>query len=151
MSNLINATPIEITYLDGRKETITLGQLALRQLYVFIKHLGGSDTPALAALCAGKPVEWIDTLTDDSFDALVALSIKLNFQRATDRVKADPVALGKLAPMLLDLEKVAAGIEARAQAPFLQAKPTPGQPGPAESPAPAPSASAAATGIAAST
>lgn len=138
---LINATPVEVTFRDGTKATITLSELSIRQLYVFIKHLGGSDTPALVALCAGKPAEWVDTLSDASFDALVAVSIKLNFQRATDRVKNDPVALGKLAPMLFELESAIGHLETRIS----------GQPGRTALPAPVPSASAPETGSAAST
>ncbi len=143
---LINATPVAVTYRDGKTETVTLSELSIRNLYQFIKHLGGNDTPALVALCAGKPIEWVDTLTDESFDALVAASIKLNFQRATDRVKIDPVALSRIGPMLLEIERVSAGILAMPP----DAMKTPGHSGSGSSPEGAPSASAAATGIASS-
>ncbi len=137
---LINATPVAVTYRDGKTETITLGELSIRNLHQFIFHLGGNDTPALVALCAGKPLEWIDTLTDTSFDGLTAASIKLNFQRATDRMKTDPVALSKLAPLLLTLEKVTLEM--------MRMQATPGPSGNALSLAPALSASAAETGTA---
>lgn len=146
---LANASPVPVAYRDGRSETLVLGELSIRQLYTFIKHLGGSETPALVALCAGKPLEWIDTLTDQSFDALVAESIRLNFQRATDRVKSDPVALSRLGPILLELDRVAKAIETN---PLATAEPaTSGAPGTISSSAPAASASAVATGSASST
>ena len=147
-TTLASAKPVPIAYRDGRTETLLLGELSIRQLYTFIKHLGGSDTPALVALCAGKPVEWVDTLTDASFDALVAESIRLNFQRATDRVKSDPVALSRLGPMLVEIDRVKKAIGAD---PFKalpeeekknEEKETSGAPGTISSPAPAASASA---------
>ena len=60
----------------------------------------------LVALCAGKPPEWVDTLSDDTFDALAAQAIKLNFPRAVARAKSDPVAAAMLAPLALSLASV---------------------------------------------
>jgi len=105
-TTLVNAVPVEVTYRDGRKETITLAELSIRQLYVFIKHLGSSDTPALVALSAGKPADWVDTLSDESFDALTAAAIKLNFARAVARGQSDPVAAATLGPLLISLVDV---------------------------------------------
>jgi hypothetical protein len=136
---LINAVPIEVCYRDGHKETINLGELSIRQLYVFIKQLGASDTPALVALCAGKPPEWIDTLSDDSFDALASQAIKLNFTRAVARAKSDPVAAAMLAPLALSFANV------------MRSQQTLGSFGSDLSPAPAASESAAETGNGSST
>jgi hypothetical protein len=138
-TTLLNATPVTVTYRDGRTETIALGELSIRQLCLFTKHLGGNDTPALVALCAGRPVEWIDTLTDASFDALLATAIKLNFQRATNRAKTDPVALSQLAPLLLEIDRLIPQLTA-----------TLGQSGSGSSPGHAPSESATETGSASS-
>jgi hypothetical protein len=134
MPTLVNASPIEVIYRDGRKETITLGELSIRQLYVLIKQLGNSDSPAMVALCAGKPIEWVDTLSDESFDMLVAKAIELNFNRATDRARSDPVASAMLAPLAIAFTNV------------IRALPTNGSSGNALSPAPAAPGSVAATG-----
>lgn len=139
-TDLVNQIPVAVTYRDGRTETLAIETLTIRKRYLFIRHLGGNDTPALVALCAGKPVEWIDTLTDASYMALVAECIRQNFTGAMELVKNDPVALHQLGPLLFSLEKLTRELQ-----------PTNGPYGSGSSPAPASSASAVEIGSGSST
>jgi hypothetical protein len=133
-TTLVNAVPVEVTYLDGRRETISLSKLTNRQIYTFIELLNGNKTPALVALCAGRPEDWIDELTEEAFGLLVAKSYELNFQKALRLIIRDP-AIGSMSlPMLRRLEALEQ--ESRSRGPITN---TP-------SPAPAPSGSAAETG-----
>lgn len=101
---------IEVTLADGvTKENVELRRLTLRQLYGYIEKLGGKASPELVATCAGKPIEWIDTLSDESFAELAEVTFAANFQRAVTLAGRDPVAAGMLAPFLL-LAKAARGM-----------------------------------------
>lgn len=132
-STITNEHPVVITYRDGRTETLKLGELSIRNLYRWIEHFAKNDVPALVALCAGKPVEWVDSLTDDSFGDLSKLAFELNFPRATALSSKDVTVAALLKPSLLQIASLAdhAG-------PLSNAK----------SPAPAASDSAAASGSA---
>ena len=133
-STLINAEPFVAEMLDGKTETISLGRLSIRQLYAFTQHLAGEKVPELVALCAAKPVEWIDTLADESFAALAKRCIALNFPRAVTLSKNDPVIAQRVLPFLQGMQTVA--ILGATAGLFLNNK----------SPEPAASASAAASG-----
>jgi len=139
-TTLVNSIPVEVTYRDATTEKITIGKLSIRGLYTFLKLLGESDTPGLVALCAGKPIAWVDSLTIDSFKKLADAAIGQNFNEATELAKSDPVALGKIGPLLIALEGVASK--------FIEMS---GSNGSGASPTPAPAESAAATGSASST
>ena len=138
-THLLNATPHEVVYLDGKTEALAIGRLSIRNLYTWTHHLAADRLPELVALTVGKPLEWLDTLTDESFAALSAKCIELNFQRAMAVGKVDPTIAVKLAPLLQGL----AGI--------LRASPSPGPISSEPSPAPVPSASPVATGSESST
>jgi hypothetical protein len=142
MPSLTAQHPVTVHYRDGTSATIALAELTIRQLYQFARHLAGGDSAALVALCAGQPPEWVDTLTDESYLALVAKAHELNFPRALRLAGSDPVLAARLAPLALDFERLSqvAGL----------AK-THGPSGSASSPTPAPSASPAETGSASST
>lgn len=133
-THLINATPFAVTYLDGSAETIQLGRLSIRNLYTWTHHLAADRLPELVALTVGRPVEWVDNLTDASFAELSAHCVKLNFPRAMEIGKTDPTIAVKLAPVLAQF------------AAALRASPSPGPSSSAPSPAPASSASPAGTG-----
>ena len=137
--NLLNATPHEVTYLDGKTETINLGRLSIRNLYTWTHHLAGDRIPEMVARSTGKPLEWLDNLTDESFAALSAKCIQLNFPRAMVLGETDPTIAIKLAPLLHQLVGV------------IKASPSPGPISSASSAEPAPSASPAEIGSASST
>jgi hypothetical protein len=161
---LLNAVPFEVTYLDGRKETLKIGELPIRALYEFIEFVRRSQTPELVALCAGKPPEWIDLLKLESYGALAEQCIKLNFQRAMTLVEKDPVVASAMAQILIGtinfatsmgtidpktLEALKALDAAATRKSEKTSSPAPAESAPsssAPSPAPAASASPAATG-----
>ena len=114
-THVLNGTPVSVIYRDGSTESILIGELSLRNLYVFIKHLGASDTPALVALAAGKSPEWVDTLSDESFDALNKKALEANFPRAVARANTDPVAAAGLAPLVRVLAAAMEGVQTSGQ------------------------------------
>ncbi len=136
---LINASPFEVILSDGTKETVSLRQLSIRQLYQFTEHLRGDNMPALVSLCVGKPDEWIDTLELESYGALVKKCLELNFPKAAMLAMSDPIVATKLAPLLARIQNAEKMIAIS------------GLPMNAPSPAPVASASAAVTGSAPST
>lgn len=106
-----------VTLSDGvTTEEVELRRLTLRQLYAYIEKLGGKASPELVAMCAGKPVEWVDTLSDESFAKLAKETFAANFQRAVTLAKEDPVAAGLLAPFLL-LASAARGTDGEEKSP----------------------------------
>ena len=137
--HIVNATPVDVVYVDGKTERLTLGRLSIRQLYQFTHLLSGDKVPDLVALCAAQPVEWIDTLSDESFAALARLAIELNFPRAMTLAKDDPVIAARVAPLLARMQL--ALVQADSFGPISNGS----------SPAPAASASAAETGSGSST
>jgi hypothetical protein len=142
-STLVNALPVEVTHRDGSKSTVVLRDLSIRQLHQFSVFMGEENTPALVALAAGQPAEWVDTLSDDSYDALVRLAQERNFPRAIARAASDPIALARLAPLQRRFQQLGQLAQL--------SPPTSGANGSTASPTPAPSESAAETGSAAST
>lgn len=97
---LINGKPFEVQTLDGKTETVVLARLTVRQLYSFVDCMKGDNTPGLVALCSAKPVEWVDTLTDESFSALAEECIGANFQRAVKLAKGDVSVAAKISQTL---------------------------------------------------
>ena len=68
---------------DGTtKETVEVKRLTVRQLYRFVELTGGKTPTDAVAMCCGKPAEWVDTLSDESFIELAAIVHKANFPRA---------------------------------------------------------------------
>ena len=105
-TNLINATPFAVVYLDGRTETLSLPRLSIRQLYTFAHHIDGERSVEIATLCTGRPAEWLDTLADDSFAALVEKCIELNFPRAGVIALKDTTLAAKLIPFAQKVQTV---------------------------------------------
>lgn len=146
--SLINAEPVEVESLDGTKVSVSLARLSIRQLYVFAEHVRGNKTPELVALCTGKPIEWVDSLTPESFAELAGRCVTANFPTAMTIAEKDPVMAIMIGPL------VATGVlSVAAMLPAIKppTPPTAGESGSSSSPAPAPSASAAASGSASST
>lgn len=104
--NLVNATPFTVVYLDGRTEVVQLARLSIRQLYTFAHHLDGERSVEIAALCTGRPPEWLDSLADDSFAALVEKCIELNFPRAGVIALKDSTLAAKLIPFAQKVQTV---------------------------------------------
>ena len=99
-TTVLNALPIAITYRDGKTETIELRELTIRQLYKFIEFFGDNNSPALAALCAGREDNWSDTLSDSSYAAVVKEAIRLNFPRAETIMAGDVTVAARLTPVI---------------------------------------------------
>lgn len=137
--NIIETSPFDVAYLQGSPETLQIGRLSIRKLYTWTRLLSEDRLPDLVALTVGKPIEWVDTLTDESFAALSTKCIALNFRRAMEMGKTDPTIAVKLGPLLAQF--VAA----------LRASPFAGKILSAPLPAPASSGSPAATGSESST
>lgn len=138
-TTLINALPVEVLLLDGTKETVNLRQLSIRQLYRFAELAAADSTPEIVALCADKPVQWIDGLDLEAYGTLVQKCHELNFQRAVILVAKDPLIAARLLPLLLRLDAAT------------KLLPSFGDSSKDQSPAPASSASMAETGSAVST
>lgn len=136
---LINECLVQVSLSDGTKETVSLRQLSIRQLYQFTEHLRGDNMPALVSLCARKTDEWIDALELESYAALVKKCLELNFPRAAMLATSDPIVATKLAPLIARFQNAEKMISIS------------GVPTNAPSPVPAASASVAATGSAPST
>lgn len=104
--SLTNQNRVEIEYIDGSKTKISLkSQLTIRELYTFIKHIGGNDTPSLVALCAGQPIEWIDKLKLTSYTKLSSECVRLNFRDAMEIVQNDPIAAAQMGDFLTNLHR----------------------------------------------
>lgn len=89
----LNATPVTVTYeATGQTEEIQIKQLTNRELYKYIKAIKDDDMVSVAAFCAGKPLEWIDTITVESYAAIIGIVRDQNFQKAMAIAAADPVA-----------------------------------------------------------
>jgi hypothetical protein len=97
---IVNGTPIRVTLADGKSENVQLSRLTVRQLYTWAKLVREHDMPNLVALCTGKPIEWIDTLSDESFGELAKACFDANFPRAMTLMKSDPVIAVDLGPLL---------------------------------------------------
>jgi hypothetical protein len=69
---------MEVTHLNGSKETVKVRRIALSKLQSFMLALGTSDTAEEIALYCDKPKEWSDSLSDDSIFAIAAKGQELN-------------------------------------------------------------------------
>ncbi len=99
MSSLVNAKKFDAVLENGGTDIVFLKQLTIRQLYKFVEFVTTDQTPQLVALCAERDLEWVDTLTLESYGALAAECMKLNFLRATALAEKDTLVAMKLAPL----------------------------------------------------
>jgi hypothetical protein len=146
---LVNAEPVEVEHLDATKESVSLTRLSIRQIYIFAEHVRGNKTPDLVALCTGKPVEWVDSLTPESFAELAGKAVTANFRTAMTIAEKDPVMAIMIGPI------VASGVLSVAEMiPAINSQlttPPAGEVTKSSSQEPAPLASAPASGSASST
>lgn len=102
---LTTATKIEVTLVDGSVETVELKRLTIRQLYHFVEVLSAKSSADAVALCAGKPVEWVDTLSDASFKKLAKAVHDENFPRAMELSDGDNSMAIAIAPYISKMLK----------------------------------------------
>lgn len=67
---------IEVTHIDGSKETVKVRQIPATKLEEFMTHLADEAT-ALRIYC-GKDDKWIDSLTLESVDAISEKGMEIN-------------------------------------------------------------------------
>src|SRR5690606_37410 len=141
-TNLVNGAPQRITYHNNETDLVTRKRLSIQELYQWAKHFANDDTPALVALCCGKPANWSSSLSDESFAELAEICCTENFTRAMTIARRDPIMAGTLAPALARMGDAERSATASA--------PSPGPTSNSSSPAPARSGSAEASGSASS-
>jgi hypothetical protein len=90
----------EVEYLDGRKEVIILRRLPLSEFYQWCSTVSEFRSPLMVALAAQKPLQWADSLTDESFTNLSSEAFKVNFPRAMKLAEAEPVIAIKIYPLM---------------------------------------------------
>lgn len=134
---LVNASkPIPVTMKDGTKDSVSLADLSIEEVFTFIEHLLGNKSVALVALSTRKPDDWVNSLSDQSFAELSKEAHALNFSRAVVISKGDAAMARMITPILASL----VGTMNLANGAIS------GLDSPAPSPVPAPSESAGATG-----
>jgi hypothetical protein len=109
--NLVNSAPIEITMANGGMGVVQMRRLSIRQLYSFVEFITTDKTPELVAMCCAQELEWIDTLSDESFAMLAKKAIEANFQRAVNLAKEDQTTAVKIFPVLQRLGQAYAGLK----------------------------------------
>jgi len=143
VQNLVNNSPIEVTLVDGKQGIVMMRRLSIRQLYSFVEFLTTDKTPELVAMACAQEIQWIDTLSDESFAMLAKMAIEANFQRAVNLAKEDQTTAAKLFPVLQKMAQVFEGMQGLQSTLGVILKNS--------SPAPVPAESAAATGNGSST
>ena len=106
----------KVAYRSKQTERLPLNRLSLRKLYQWGRHFAAGEMPELVALCADKPVEWVDTLADESFADLANACLTASFGRVTDLAKGDPVMAALITPRLVEMGQATAIAESHARA-----------------------------------
>jgi hypothetical protein len=101
----LNATPATVLYQDGREEEISVAQLPIIDLYKFIDGIALDDVPKVVALCCGRDLAWVNTLTPKSYGKLSKLTIEQNFPPAMEIIQSDPIAAAKCSKLLALLDE----------------------------------------------
>jgi hypothetical protein len=104
--SLIGNVPIAIKFVNGTSGAVVLRRLSIRQLHEFATCIETSDTPEIVALCANQPIEWVDTLADESFAELSAACMKANFTRVMVLAKSDPTIAAKMLRLLSQVSEL---------------------------------------------
>lgn len=153
MSNttLVNSIPFGLEFKDGRVEQVAYRQLEIGPLYTFLRAAYLHDSPALVAVCTGRPAAFFTGVRPKSFAKLASDCFTLNFPLALE-LADDPVAGAMIAPLLEQMATAAVAGENPALLEAMSKLPVAlGKMSSASSSAPSPSASAAATGTGSST
>ena len=101
--SLLNYTPHKVEKLDGTHEEIALPRLSITKLYLFAQKLAATDGVGLVTLATGKSIEWVDTLTPESFAQLHKTIIEQNFPLATAIAKGDARLAAQLMPFIQEM------------------------------------------------
>jgi hypothetical protein len=73
---------IQVQHLDGSTEWIKVRRIPRNEFVQYAQTLATvADETDECAFLAGKTAEWINTLTDDSFEAVMQEGRRLNFSR----------------------------------------------------------------------
>lgn len=76
LATLLGGVEIEVEFLDGTKETVKVRQLPVKDLGRYLSVL--DDEYKTAALFCDKPADWVDRLTNGSFEAVIDQGEELN-------------------------------------------------------------------------
>jgi hypothetical protein len=76
MVTIAGGVELEVTHIDGKKETVKVRQIPATKLEEFMTHLADEAT-SLRIYC-DKPSEWADTLTHDSINAICDKGHEIN-------------------------------------------------------------------------
>lgn len=76
MATLLGGVDVVVSLIGGATETVKILQLPIRRFPEFARGL--ADEPFLVELLCGKPAGWSDTLTRESFTAIVEEGTKIN-------------------------------------------------------------------------
>lgn len=92
MATLLGGVEVEVTKLDGTKETVRVGQLKIRQFQLFLEAT--DDESKLVEILTGKDAPWVDSLTPQSHVAVIEKGEAVNadffaqwFRRKIERQK----------------------------------------------------------------
>jgi hypothetical protein len=110
-TNLVNGQNVIVKFADGRDGLIVLKKLSIRQIYQFVECMTKDKTPELVALCIDQDVEFIDTLSDESFAELAKAAIAANFPRAMKLAQSDQVIAAKIFPVLQQLATIGQSLQ----------------------------------------
>ena len=121
-----------IIYANGQQESLALKELSITELYQFIDLTVAGKTPEIIALSASRNLDWVNSLSLDTFAELAALCFKANFPKAVRIADKDPIAGLKLAPFRLEQLKLLISANSMAFTPT----PPPAAPNGKDSPTP---------------
>src|SRR6202008_3376798 len=70
---------LEVTHKDGSKETVKVREIPATKIQLFTFATGWGKEAEQVAIYCDKPVEWTDTLTIASFNAIADKGLEINF------------------------------------------------------------------------
>lgn len=76
MTTLLGFSEVAVTFANGEKGTVKVRQLPVRQLNAYLLKI--DDEAGAVELFTGNPEGWADTLTLESFEAVLAEGERLN-------------------------------------------------------------------------
>lgn len=129
---LTDTAELDVVTLSGQTERVKLRRLSLKEMLEAVKLIAEDKIEELVAMSSGRPVEWLDTLTDESTAEVFKACTDVVFRRAMKIAEGHLVMARLLTPLVIEYVGLAEKSKTL---------------GSSSSPAPAPSASAEATGI----
>jgi len=104
---ILNSTPVPVEYKKGGTEEISIRQLEITEIYKYIDAIALDETPRIVAYCAGKPIDWVNTLKGASYAKLAKLVHEQNFPLAMEIIQSDPIASARFGKVLAQLNDAA--------------------------------------------